>query len=277
MITIEIKNPDPLLSNYIRKISVFESGKPVSYRQKLMPSAYTYLSYNHKEIPVSVFGGKKVHPSKRLQIAGPKIDAQIHVEYEGSVEQILIEFTASGYYCLIHSSPSKIINSLCSLDELIPVDIVKNLDKKLVQSNTLQSKIELLEQFLLVMSRDALAPCDYVENTLKLIDDTRGSITIRELADQNSISERQLDRRFREIVGMCPKRYSKIVQLHFVINLMYLKKYDSFQDVAYTANFYDLAHFHHQFKEYTGFSPAEFVRSDKHLAFQYFKDLIAGE
>ncbi len=273
MITIDLIKPNPFLSKYIRKISVFKSRKHICYRQKLTPSAFTYLSYNHKQIPISVFGKKKVHPKRRLQIAGPKIDEHIYVEYDGTLEQILIEFTASGFYYLFHVSPSKIINSLCGLDDVLLLNICDDLEANLIRSNTVRRKIELLERLLLSRSRNALPSCDYVENTLKLIEDARGNITIKELADQNSISERQLDRRFREIVGISPKRYSKIIQLHFVINLMYIKKYNSFQDIAYFASYYDLAHFYHKFKEFTGFSPAEFINSDKHLAFQYFTDL----
>jgi hypothetical protein len=93
MITIEIHNPNPLLLKYIRKISVFRSKKPITYRQKLTPSAFTCISYNQRDIPVSIFGKRRVHPERRLQIAGPKINEHIYVQYNGTLEQILIECT----------------------------------------------------------------------------------------------------------------------------------------------------------------------------------------
>jgi AraC-like DNA-binding protein len=273
MITIENNNLNPLLSKYIRKISVFRSRKPITYRQKLIPSAFTYLSYNHKDMPVSVFGKKKVHPQRRLQIAGPKINEHIYVEYNGTLEQILIEFTASGFYYLFHESPSQFINSLYCLDDILLPTESEKLNETLKRSNTVQRKIHSLERFLLKRSSNAIPPCEYVENSLKLIGEARGNITIKELIDKLSISERQLDRRFREVVGITPKQFAKIVQLHFVINLMYIKKYNTFQDIAYFASYYDLAHFYHIFKDFTGFSPVEFINSDEHLAFEYFTDL----
>jgi AraC-like DNA-binding protein len=273
MITIENNNLNPLLSKYIRKISVFRSRKPITYRQKLIPSAFTYLSYNHKDMPVSVFGKKKVHPQRRLQIAGPKINEHIYVEYNGTLEQILIEFTASGFYYLFHESPSQFINSLYCLDDILLPTESEKLNETLKRSNTVQRKIHSLERFLLKRSSNAIPPCEYVENSLKLIGEARGNITIKELIDKLSISERQLERRFREVVGITPKQFAKIVQLHFVINLMYIKKYNTFQDIAYFASYYDLAHFYHIFKDFTGFSPVEFINSDEHLAFEYFTDL----
>jgi AraC-like DNA-binding protein len=274
MITIEIQKPNPLLSKYIRKISVFRSKKPITYRQKLTPSAYTCISYNQKDIPVSVFGRKKIHPERRLQIAGPKINEHIYVEYNGTLEQILIEFTASGFYYLFHESPSLFINSLYCLEDILLPTESETLNEMLQRSNTLKRKIESLERFLLKKSSNAIPSCDYMENTLRLIEEARGNIIIKELTDKVSKSERQLNRRFQEVVGITPKKFAKIVQLHFVINLMYIKKYNTFQDIAYFASYYDLAHFYHKFKEYTGFSPVEFINSDEHLAFQYFTDLV---
>jgi AraC-like DNA-binding protein len=274
MITIDQKSPSPHLEKYIRKIAVFRSRRHIVLRQKLTPSAFTYLSYNHKEIPISVFRKKKVHPKLRLQVAGPKIHENIYVDYNGPLEQILIEFTASGFYYLFHKSPSLLINSLHGLDEIVSSPVNHQLEAKLQKCRTIQRKINVLERFLAERCKTALDPCNPIEESLKLIEDTRGHITVKEISEKLSVSERQLDRRFIEIVGISPKQYSKIVQLHFVINLMYIKKHHSFQDIAYSASYYDLSHFYHKFKELTGFSPSEFINSDKHLAFQYYTDLV---
>ncbi len=88
MITITHKNPSSQLSKYVRKISIFESKRDLDYKHKLTPSAFTYLSYNHNHKPVSIFNNKKVIPNTRLQIAGPKINEDIYVEYKGKLCQI---------------------------------------------------------------------------------------------------------------------------------------------------------------------------------------------
>lgn len=273
MINIENIKPDPLLSKYVRKISVFEGRGKIKFRQKLTPSAYTYLSYNHEEIPISIFGEKKIHPKQRLQFAGPKIDEDIYVEYNGRLKQILIEFSASGFYYLFHESPSKIVNSLCALEN---VPFLKNnpqSEQELKGIDDIQKQIEVLEKYLIEMTHSALPSCDYLEKSLNLIEDNRGNIPIKLIAEQVNVSERQLNRKFLEIAGITPKLYSKIFQLHYVINVMSSKNYSSLQDIAYYADYYDMPHFSHSFKELTGFSPKEFLTSDKHIAFKFFNDL----
>ncbi|VAX16613.1 hypothetical protein MNBD_IGNAVI01-349, partial [hydrothermal vent metagenome] len=134
--------------------------------------------------------------------------------------------------------------------------------------------VKVLEKFLIELSYRALPFSDYVEEALQLINDHHGSISISNVIKKVRVSERQFSRQFSKIVGISPKHYSKIVQLHYIINLMNQKKYTSLQDIAHSAEFYDLSHFIHMFKELTGFSPIEFIKSDKHIALKYFNDLI---
>lgn len=274
MIKIIHHKPTDELSKYVRKISVFESASRIKLKQKLTPSAFTYLSYNHLEIPKSIFGKKIIHPKNRLQIAGPKTDKDIYVEYNGRLMQILVEFRASAFYYLFHASPSKFANTLTSLQKFISRKEYVILEQGLIGTDDIQKQINLLEEFLLDKRSRALPFCKYLEQSIQTIEENHGNVPIRSIAEKVDISERQLERQFLEVVGLKPKKYSQIIQLHYVINLMNTKDYKSFQDLAYAAEYYDLPHFSHRFKELTGLSPIEFVNSDKHLALKFFKDLL---
>jgi AraC-like DNA-binding protein len=76
------------------------------------------------------------------------------------------------------------------------------------------------------------------------------------------------------MVGISPKLYLKIQQLHHVINLMNVKEFSSFKEISYHAKFYDPSHFDHRFKELVGITPNEFLKSDEHHALKYFTDLL---
>ena len=236
------------LLKYVKNICVFESKQKIKYKHKLLPSAYTYLSYNHKDIPVSFFETTKVHPKGRLQIAGPKLNKDINVEYDGKLSQILIEFTASGFYYLFHQSPSKLTNRLSDLNIFILPGEYNQLRNKLYDLDKVEDQVNLLEEFLIERSYNALPFSDYIERSLKYIEENFGNVPIKRIVDIAGIGKRQFDRKFHEIVGVTPKYYSKIIRLKFVINLMCSKKYASIKDIAYRAKYYDLSHFEHRFK-----------------------------
>ena len=151
---------------------------------------------------------------------------------------------------------------------------VQKLELELQSIDDSGEQIKILENFLLDKLYKALPFCDYVEEALQIIDSNHGSISINKVIEKLRVSDRQFSRQFTKIVGISPKHYSKIVQLHYIINVMKLKKYTSLQDIAQSAEFYDLSHFTNVFKELTGFSPVEFINSDKHIALKYFDDLI---
>jgi len=272
LINITHYQPKPLLEKYIRKISVFNSKSTINYRQKLTPSAFTYLSYNHEDIPVSIFGKKIIQPNSRLQIAGPKVSDNIYVEYSGKLYQILVEFSASGFYYLFHASPSQNLNTLSALKNFITLEITEHLERELIKSENIESSMNIIEEFLFDKLHNALPFIDYIEEALQMIENNHGHININNLVDDLNIGKRQFNRKFQEIVGLSPKSYSKIVQLHYVITLMQSKQYASLQELSYQAEFYDHSHFTNRFKELTGFTPNEFIKSDKHIALKYFTD-----
>jgi AraC-like DNA-binding protein len=274
MIDIIHKKPRKELSKYVRKISVFKSKKEIKFRQKLTPSAFTYLSYNLEEMPIFVSGNKKARSSQRLQITGPKTNADLFVEYNGRLTQVLIEFAASGFYGIFRISPSKLTNTSSDLNNFINPDLSGKLEKELLKLETLSAKITRIEDLIMDLIIQVEPPVNYVDKAVDIIESQNGNISINNLMKNVHISERQFNRKFKEIVGISPKCYAKIFQLHYVINLIQRKGFISIQDLAYDSGFYDLSHFDHRFKELTGFSPIEFINSEEHIALKYFTDLI---
>ena len=273
MIDITHIKPNPKLLKYVRKISIFESKREIKYKQKLTPSAYTYFSCNCEDIPTPIIGKEEIQLKQRLQVVGPKTRDDISVIYDGILSQILVEFSATGFYYLFHKSPANLLNKILDINEFITDNTTTQLESELKNCDDKQQKIQIIEKWLLEKSYRSSAYCEYIDKAVRILEENHGNITITDLSEQIFVSERQFDRRFREMVGISPKHFSKIVQLHYVINLMQKKEYGSIQDLSYKANYYDASSFSNKFKDLTGFSPREFLNSEDHIALKYFTDL----
>lgn len=271
LIKIFHKSPAPELASFVRKISVFKSEGNISFKQKLTPSPYNYISYNHKDIPTSVFSKKSIIPESRLMIAGIKTE-EIHVQYKGKLLQVLFEFTASGFYYLFHQSPVRYKNNLAELNRIFSFQEVKELSNRLSETDDIDKQITLIENLLMSKVSEAKIPNLYLEKSIDLIEKNHGIIHIQDIVDQVEVCERQLNRKFKEIVGISPKKFSKILQLHYLIYLIHRKNYP-LQEIVYKGFFYDRPHFTHTFKELTGMTPVEFINSKRHIAFKYFTSL----
>lgn len=270
---IKIYHKDPIqeLKPFIKKISLFESEGEISFTQKLTPSPYNYISYNHKDIPISVFSKKNIKPKSRLMIAGIKTE-EICVQYEGKLSQILFEFTASGFYYLFHQSPVRFKNNLTELTRIFSSREVIELENKISKTDDIDLQISSIANMLILKIPGAKIPNLYLEKSIDLIEKNHGIIHIKEIVEQVEVCERQLNRKFKEVVGISPKKFSKILQLHYLIYLIQHKKLP-IQEIVFKGSFYDRPHLTHTFKDLTGMTPVEFINSSNHVAFEYFTSL----
>ena len=269
-INVEHLKPDLRLIKYIKKISIFKSSGKLNYRQKITPTPYSYLSFNLADVGVTTVDDENFDAIEKYHFDGPKISDNIYIDYDGVLNRILIEFRASGFYYLFHSPPEEITNKLLNLSALSN----EFSNSHLVSINNTEEQVKVIEKFLIDKSVRAIPFNEQIEKAIQFFEENFGNISISDVCEKIHLSGRHFNRTFKKIVGVSPKQYSKLLQLHYIIKLMKGKNYSSFQDIAYGAKFYDHAHLNHNFKELTGFTPTEFINSDKHIALKYFTDIF---
>lgn len=103
------------------------------------------------------------------------------------------------------------------------------------------------------------------ENTLVLqavekILGSRGTLPVGELINNLHISGRQLERLFREYVGVTPKSLAAMVRYQYLWNdIVFCKRFDIL-DAVYKYGYSDQAHLYHDFKKYHSMNIADAKR-----------------
>ena len=82
-----------------------------------------------------------------------------------------------------------------------------------------------------------------------LINDKQ-SMRVHELSSTYFLSVRQFERKFKELAGLPPKLYTRI--LRFQAATQQYRGSKSLTDIAYSCGYYDQSHFIHDFKEFSG-------------------------
>ena len=150
-------------------------------------------------------------------------------------------------------------------DGQVPADILwgkraVELEERICSASTLHERIRLVERFLLEQLRRYAK-----EDTALLIRhvwDRRGQVAIGDMTREVGISERQLERRFLEGVGVEPKQFTRLAR--FLDSCRQIRKHaDSLTRIAHHCGYYDQSHFIRDFKRFSGLTPNEFrLRSD---------------
>jgi AraC-like DNA-binding protein len=105
-----------------------------------------------------------------------------------------------------------------------------------------------------------IRPVDFAvaERAVRLIEESRGTLPVAELARTLDVPYSTLHRRFRELVGVGPKQFGEIVRFfHFTGGLLDGPA-DGTAMLAALHGYYDQAHAARDFKRYTGVSASSF-------------------
>lgn len=88
----------------------------------------------------------------------------------------------------------------------------------------------------------------------------KGNLRITDLKREVLIGERQLERLFREYVGVSPKSLASMVRYQYLWRDLIYKNTFHIQDAVYEYGYTDQAHLCHDFKKYHSMNMADAVK-----------------
>jgi AraC-like DNA-binding protein len=191
-----------------------------------------------------------------------------HAEYSG---WIACEFTATALYRLFGIPGIRITGAVVPLEEMRP-DLAQLACECFVSSWNAPREEHVAEadQFISILAERSMPGADSViEQAVSMFEAANGAVRVSEICKAVGIGSRQLGRRFTHIVGIGPKHFGQIMQINWVVGLLYFNDKASLTEIAHSAGFYDQAHFNHAMRRFFSEGPSDFLKSD-HVAFKTF-------
>lgn len=144
------------------------------------------------------------------------------------------------------------------------------LNEKLFLKKTFYEQFELIENFLekLIYKKD-FSEDKLIFSVISEINQQGGNIKLKQLFDKYNISQRQIERKFIDKIGLSPKSFCKIVKLQYSLFLAQNSDKLSLTELSYLSNYYDQPHYVKSFKDITGYSPKDFFKICKPVS-DYF-------
>jgi AraC-like DNA-binding protein len=122
------------------------------------------------------------------------------------------------------------------------------------------SRFDLLDAVLLARLQDGPAPTPSIERAWHRLASAHGSLSIGELATDLGCSRKHLIERFREQLGLPPKKLARILRFQRVVRGIERAGEIRFDDLALACGYYDQAHLIRDFQGFAGTTPTGYAR-----------------
>ncbi|MBL4765665.1 MAG: helix-turn-helix transcriptional regulator [Colwellia sp.] len=180
----------------------------------------------------------------------------------GHIDAIGIRFNPGGASHFFATPLSEINNSNINLHDLAMGQLMESCqDEK--EKNPTGDMLKFVDTFLLKKLTEPLKTDALVQHIAIKIKLNNGKNTIAETINDVGKSYRQIERLFKDSIGMTPKKYARIIRMENARTLLKNKNLQSFTEIGEVAGFYDQAHFIREFKSIIGLSPTAYINFKK--------------
>ena len=143
-------------------------------------------------------------------------------------------------------------------DPEAPFHFVDGVEAAMATAGGPREMLTLLEEELMRRLCET-AGLELVRHTSSVIAATSGAVAIGDLSVAAGVSSTHLAQRFKELIGVTPKRLARTYRFAATVFAINPAGPIDWAEVAAAGGYYDQAHFGHDFREFTGFTPTRYV------------------
>jgi AraC-like DNA-binding protein len=152
---------------------------------------------------------------------------------------------------LFRTSAIELKNELVDLESLLGQE-GKDISDQILLANGNAQRLLLMNLFLSRQIEEVKHAS--IIRSVQSICIQHGNVNIQHLSNQISLSQRQFERNFKDLVGFSPKTFSRLVRFKAIVD-NYRAENKTMTEMAYDFGYYDQSHFIQDFKQFSGYSP----------------------
>jgi AraC-like DNA-binding protein len=129
-----------------------------------------------------------------------------------------------------------------------------------VRADDYDAAISIVEEYLIEQLLTATVDLKQIQTAAQMLHLKKGQFRMSELAEHCTLSSRQLQRQFQDVVGVSPKALARAIRFEEIRKRLMFDPDQSLTDLAHEFEYTDQAHFIRDFREFADRTPGEFAR-----------------
>lgn len=254
--------PLPALQHFVKKIILARYQLDPSQPRLTTPfppqPGHCLYFYPYDKIISRNYANQKVEEQPHAMLVGPQL-SRVDLTMGYNMLVIMVFFQPGGMHRLLSIPMSEMINQ--------PFDAVsilgKEIDEITEQLNEVldfNQMIAIVQNYLLYKSKKLKTSLPIEQILAKMANQERFS-NVDQLAKEACVSVRQLERQFKERIGVSPKLYTRQTRFSKAWVMHETNPKLSWSQIAYACHYADQMHMIRDFKEFAHASPS-FLEKD---------------
>lgn len=262
MISLKEYHPSPGLTPFVDRYSsgVFNTKGESNKSYKIIPNGCLELIIHLKELYCKLPTGHCLAYTPDYMLIG-MFSRTYQVHFSEKVPIFSIRFKAEALPYILQIQGGEVFERYGDIEAVLENEFIEFCHRIREDENT-NARIIRTENFLRGILTKQNPQENYVTRATRIIGNSPVH-SVQEISSKVNISQRQLERKFRELIGVSPKQYLRLTRINKVMQLLEQNQHLTLTDIAYYCGFFDQAHFIKDFKHITGHTPTSFI-NDRH-------------
>lgn len=254
-------SPSKELSPFIKHYLFLDNTETAVQRFRLFSDGNTGIVFSVKSKLISGINKYEIKEYLPASFLYGQLNGFKDLYSENEIALIIVVFQPNGIHQLLGIPAHEFLDSIIPVEDVFDKKI-KILEESLFKQNN-QMRAELLNSFFYSLIASKTTSNQFlIDHSLNFIIKNKGQFSIKQLVEYTGYTERHLERKFKECIGLNPKKFGNVVRLHHFLKLLKDKPDDTnLTTICYDAGFSDQSHLIKDFKKHTGITPTEYVHS----------------
>jgi AraC-like DNA-binding protein len=249
--------PGPPLDGLVDDLYYLEGAPP--YSRLMLPAAPAPLLIVNLGAPFLIRAGNDVEAVEYADGCAVTTPTRAwEFSYPTPTRSVGVHFRPWGLAPLLPMPATELCDRPATIAQIWGQVAIDELRDRLTTADSPHEMLTLLEDELTRRLR-AVTGLDIVRHMSSAIAETGGAVPISDLGVAARASSTYLAKRFKEVIGVTPKRLARSYRFTFTVLAIDVAAPIDWAEVAAGAGYFDQAHFVHEFREFTGLTPTRYV------------------
>ena len=260
----QVHNPVFPLQTFIKHLIYYEGFNPAHSMDRFLPDGNTEIIIDLTDNAQHIYDNETLTETQTCRhawVSGVRTRPITIPSGKGS-RMLIVAFKKGKAYPFYNLPMSELTDLVVDAD-LIFGKKIHTLREQLLNTTSVHQMFLLIEKFLSEQAGSPLhssIPSNCIEYAVSNITNQPNIPGFQQLSSHIGYSQKHFIDLFKKHVGVPPKQYLKIMRFQKAIQEIEGNQLIHWRNIALESGFYDQAHFINDFKDFSGFTPNEYMK-----------------